>query len=289
MDKRAFFSVIREGFATWLERLGYSPSAIYGYGRYIAHFFTWLEAKGFELESLTTSQMDTYRAYLEARPNRRKNGGGLSQATIREHLQVLRTLAVYLQHGHGVTVPVPDLAKVPLKGYIKQSFAILTPGEVQQLFEAAGNTPRGLMDRVILCLYYGCGLRRNEGLHLTPDDIDWKRRYMHVRVGKGGKERVIPFGEAVYSDLKAYCSFTNAATDKPLLPVCGATVLDRLKKLSAMAGITTPVTVHGLRHSIATHLLRGGMQLEHIRIFLGHSSLESTQIYTRLAEEDEQV
>jgi integrase/recombinase XerD len=282
------------GFGQWLERLGYADSTIYGYGRRVNTFFLWMEQQGLTLATLTKAQLDNYRHHLEHRPKKNKQAGGLCIASIREHLQVLITFASYLQQYHQLTIPVSDLSSVPLHQHIKQSYAVLTQHEIKRLYQATANSLYGIRDRAILALYYGCGLRSSEGLHLKTEDIDWRRRCLHVIAGKGNKDRVVPISCKALEDLREYNShrksFSNVDTAFFLLSVqtknkaamSGQNLLARIKKLAEAAEIKKEVTVHSLRHSIATHLLQQGMSLDHIRQFLGHSSLETTGKYVHI-------
>ena len=157
----------------------------------------------------------------------------------------------------------------------------------------------------MLTIFYGCGLRRNEGVNLTIDDINFDTRIIHVRKGKNYKERLVPFSktglqylqEWIY-DFRILLTKTNknaslfiSYTGKPM---SGNSLYKRLKLLQLE--IDNPelqnkdVGLHTLRHSIATHLLQNGMSLQKIQRFLGHSSLDSTQIYTHLIDtKDEQL
>ena len=157
-------------------------------------------------------------------------------------------------------------------------------------------------DRALLALFYGCGLRRNEGYHLDVSDIKWDRNILHVRKGKGYKERLVPFNKAskkhlqdyVY-DWRPYLLRSNKEDAFFLgnggLRLGDQSLLLRLKlliqKSESIQLQEKEVGLHTLRHSIATHLLAAGMKLENIAKFLGHSSLESTQIYTHLINEEE--
>lgn len=268
-------------YKQWLERLGYAKSTAYSYRRLAKQFLDWLSrAGGHTLTNLRPHHLLSYEAWLHQKPND-KRGGGLSIGMIRTCLQVLHNFAEYLLYQEGLHIPVPDLSRVSLRQRLTVHHGILSQGEVRQLYQATDNSPGGRQDRAMLSLYYGCGLRRKEGLQIQKDDIDWKRNYLYVRKGKGGKDRIIPFTSSVRDDLKSVVT----EEESRLLPCCGQTVLSRLKKLADRAGIDKEVTIHGLRHSIATHLLQQGMPLEQIRIFLGHSSLETTQVYTHLLEE----
>jgi integrase/recombinase XerD len=288
-------------FGQWLERLGYARATVYSYGKLMEVFFRWMEAQKLSLETLDKNDLENYRHHLEHRAKRKRNGG-LCVITIRGHLQVITTFAVYLQQYRQLTIPVPDLSAVPLRGHLKQHFAVLTQQEIKKLYAATDNSLYGIRDRAMLALYYGCGLRSSEGINLKADDIDWRRRCLHVIGGKGSKDRVVPIGHKALEDLREYNghrkSFNITATGFFLCStqqttkgaMSGHTLLHRIKKLSETAGIKKEMTVHSLRHSIATHLLQQGMGLDGIRQFLGHSSLETTQKYTHikmLIEEEE--
>jgi integrase/recombinase XerD len=283
-----------KGFGQWLERLGYADSTIYGYGRRVNTFFLWMEQQGLALAILNKSHLDDYSNHLKHRPKKNKQAGGLCIASIREHLQVMITFASYLQQYHQLTIPVADLSSVPLHQHIKQSYAVLTQHEIKRLYQATDNSLYGIRDRAILALYYGCGLRSSEGLHVKAEDIDWRRRCLHVIAGKGNKDRIVPISCKALEDLREYNErrkdFTNAGTGFFLLSaqaknkaaMSGQNLLARIKKLAEAAEIKKEVTVHSLRHSIATHLLQQGMSLDHIRQFLGHSSMETTGKYVHI-------
>jgi integrase/recombinase XerD len=280
-----------KGFGQWLERLGYADSTIYGYRRRVNTFFLWMEQQGLTLATLTKAQLDNYRHHLEHRPKKNKQTGGLCIASIREHLQVMITFASYLQQYHQFTIPAPDLSSVPLHQHIKRLYTVLTQQEIKRLYQATDNSIYGIRDRALLALYYGCGLRRREGINLKTHDIDWRRRCLHVMAGKGNKDRIVPISAGALEDLRDYHqnrkAFNPGGEDFFLLTtqgstVGGSTILNRIKKLAEDAGIKKEVTVHSLRHSIATHLLQQGMSLDHIRQFLGHSSMETTGKYVHI-------
>jgi integrase/recombinase XerD len=155
----------------------------------------------------------------------------------------------------------------------------------------------------MLVVYYSCGLRRNEGVQLTIDDVNLDTKLLHVRKGKNYKERYVPFNKANARYLQDYIHeyrpqliktkkesrlFINT-TGKPL---SGGTLYTRLKLLQQQSSDATlqqkNIGLHTLRHSIATHLLQNGMPLEKIARFLGHASLDTTQLYTQLLEKETQ-
>ncbi len=153
-------------------------------------------------------------------------------------------------------------------------------------------------DRAILTVFYGCGLRRNEGANLSIDDVDLDRGILHVRKGKNYKERFVPFNKQSSKYLQEWIydwrkTLTKTGKEDSLFisrignQLKGNGLNRRLKIMQLETDNIKlqekNLSLHILRHSIATHLLEAGMDLEKISRFLGHASLESTQIYTHLA------
>ncbi len=170
----------------------------------------------------------------------------------------------------------------------------LSREEVQLLFEAAITWK----ETALLHLFYSCGLRRSEGDALNIRDVHCKERLLYVRAGKGAKRRVVPMTGRVAKELETYylqerCSYSaKKVKDEEAFMLnrignrmSGAGYNELFKTLTGRAGISGEVSLHHLRHSIATHLLQSGMSLEYVRDFLGHSYLESTQIYARPSAE----
>jgi len=143
-------------------------------------------------------------------------------------------------------------------------------------------------ERVILSLFYGCGLRRSEGELLNLKDVSFKSGLLYIRKGKGGKRRAVPMSEKVIEDIKIYVEQERKWTVKSDALVfnkrgnrmSGDSYSRLLKELLKKAEMTNQITLHSLRHSIASHLLERGLSVEYVRDFLGHKHLESTQIYT---------
>jgi len=163
---------------------------------------------------------------------------------------------------------------------------VLSTEEIKQLYEATET----LKEKAVLSIFYGCGLRRTEGEKLNLKDIHFRSGILYVREGKGSKRRIIPMNEKVNQDLKNYVLKERFAKQNETAFICnrigtrtsGSSYNNILKKLLEKAGIKKEITLHCLRHSIATHLLESGLSVEYVRDFLGHKHLESTQIYTRV-------
>jgi integrase/recombinase XerD len=284
--------LLLESFRHWLSTLEYAAGTIYVSANYVRDFLIFLEGHQVSAREITPEILRQYCRYLESRANKRREGA-LSANYITSNLNAIRRLSRYVAtSGHpGLEVPpAPPVDKEPIR-------AIFSVGEIAALYRAAGDDILGARDRAMLGIYYGCGLRRNEGISLEVGDVLLKQRLVFVKKGKGYRQRYVPMSEAVAEDLEGYI-----LSARPLLQVAdhsdpalfvslrgrrmsGNGMIARLERLKYLAGIEKPAGLHSLRHSIATHLLKSGMTLESVSRFLGHSSLESTQIYTHLVYE----
>lgn len=161
---------------------------------------------------------------------------------------------------------------------------VLSTNEVKRLLDAPTNPKHRLM----LSLLYSAGLRLGELVKLRPEDLDRDRRTIHVRQGKGAKDRRTILAPSVMERVDSYVAFARpskylfegAAPGEPYSPRSVQNVFEAaLKK----AGIKKPASVHSLRHAFATHLLEQGTDIRFIQELLGHASLKTTEIYTHVA------
>ena len=156
--------------------------------------------------------------------------------------------------------------------------------------------------RVCLSTIYACGLRLREGIHLQVQDIDSDRMMVHVRHGKGAKDRYVPLPVRTLEMLRWYWGTHRhaewlfpAPTSQGVCPstatkpMCCSGVQRAFKAALQESGIQKQATVHTLRHSYATHLMEGGVNLRLIQAFLGHSSPQTTAIYTHLTRKAEDL
>lgn len=160
---------------------------------------------------------------------------------------------------------------------------VLAASEVSDLIRATGN----IKHRCIISLLYSAGLRRGELIQLKVTDIDSKRFLINIKDGKGGKDRITILSEKMLSDLRKYYKkykpknylFEGAHG----LTYTGTSINKVIKRAASIAGIRKNVSAHTLRHSFATHLLENGTDLRSIQVLLGHSSSQTTEIYTHIA------
>jgi integrase/recombinase XerD len=286
------FNEFLQGYEQWLRVLGYSSSTVYYFPGYLRSFLNFLENKGIQcLVKVKSSHIRQYISSLSQRANI-KTGQPLSKNYRLNHLNALKRFSRYLTDCHNYSLD--SSIKVTAGTPVKRKW--LSPKEVKALYDSCDFTAEGITNRAILSVYYGLGLRRSEGTALDINDIDNPFGVAYVRKGKFSKERYVPITDLVYSDIEKYISnvrnkkiHKNQNNEEQALLLSengkrfsGSAIYERLQLVAKKAGISTPLPLHSLRHSIATHLLQAGMSLESIGSFLGHSSLESTQIYTHL-------
>ncbi len=166
---------------------------------------------------------------------------------------------------------------------------ILTREEAIRLIECASN----LFHRAMLITIYSTGMRRAELCNLKVEDIDSTRMIIHIRQGKGGKDRDVPLSPKTLETLREYWRWMRPKTymfpgtingsraDKPITP---KVLWEACREAAERAGITKSVRPHLLRHSFATHLVEGGADLPTVQALLGHTDLKPTSIYLHLSE-----
>lgn len=301
------FRYLEQSFKEWLNVLGYAPTTVYYAPLHVRELLHYIESKGIkDIKQLDSKHIKAHYTKLKERSNK-KRGGALSNSHLNKHIQAIKKFTDYLRQ-----VGRLELAASPLRNETADAerITVLTEEEIQLLFKATYKSyDTGLRapehkleamqsrDRAMLAVYYGCGLRRNEGVSLNVSDIDFDRALLHVRKGKNYKERFVPVSKSSLKYLQEYVYDHRRelllTTKMEALFISqqgtrmqGQSLLRRLNYLQHQTEqaelIEKETGLHTLRHSIATHLLQAGMKLESISRFLGHSSLDSTQIYTHL-------
>jgi len=292
------YKVLVANYKEWLDILGYAESTVYYLPNHLQEFFYYAEQKHINsLDEITSQTIKNYYKELQQRTNETREGA-LSKSYLNKHQQALKKFKEYLQnHNHkGINVHLKT-EKQPTE----EKLNILTQSEIKELFKATeyshNESKFRLRDKAILVVLYSCGLRRNEAVHLDISDVFFDKERIFVRKGKNYKERFVPINRKNAEILEDYIydarpEFYNAKDcealfiskhGKRLKGKSFATRLNTIVKASGNKNIEEKyITLHILRHSIATHLLQHEVPLESIKTFLGHSSLESTQIYTHL-------
>jgi integrase/recombinase XerD len=145
--------------------------------------------------------------------------------------------------------------------------------------------------RMVLTLAYACGLRLLEATHIEVRDIDSKRMLIHVRQGKGKKDRYVTLSPLLLQILREYWheyrphGLLFPAPDDPKKPLNATTLQKHCQKVCQRAGLKKKLTPKSLRHAFATHLLEGGANIRVVQTLLGHRSVKTTEIYTHVSDE----
>ncbi|MEO7311328.1 MAG: tyrosine-type recombinase/integrase [Chitinophagaceae bacterium] len=283
----AGYILLHQGFTEWLQLLGYSVLSIPALSGTISHFLQYQERNNkAAIEQLEATDANQFLQELQARK-------AYSNSHINKQVQSLKLFSKYIRET-GRSPTGFNLERLP---ELRAKPHWLTKPELQALYEATNDSVLGIRDRAMLAVFYGCGLRLNEGASIDLKDLDTTRMLLHVRKGKHYKERFVPVAEKNLEAIKLYIEYARpqllqqTKTEALFIGANKGIKMDkqslyiRIKKLAKQSGIKKKIGTHTLRHSIATHLLQSGMKLERIQQFLGHSNLDSTQIYTHLKNE----
>jgi integrase/recombinase XerD len=263
---------LRKRMLEELQRRNYSPTTIRYYLRVVENFARYF---GKRPDRLTQDHIREYQVYLL---QERK----LQAGTVGLHIAALRFFFVKTLRRPYLQLDLPS-PKRP-----KRLPTVLSPDEVARLIESANN----LLDYAMLMTLYATGVRRAELSRLKVEDIDSQRMIVHIRQGKGNRDRDVPLTPKLLKTLREYWQWMKPKTylfpgmvnnwraDKPLTPKC---VWSAVQDAAKRAGITKRVSPHTLRHSWATHLLENGTDLRTIQMLMGHADLRATSVYLHLS------
>lgn len=285
-------------YKEWLDILGYAETTVYNLPNHLQEFFYYVEKQNIKkLTDITPRTIKDYYRELQQRANERTSGG-LSKSYLNKHQQALKKFKEYLQNHNYKDFNVHLKSET---NPTEEKINILTQSEIKELFKAteiSHSEPRfRLRDKAILTSLYSCGLRRTEAVSLDISDIYFDKERVFVRKGKNYRERFVPINRRNAEILEDYIfearpEFYQSHLSEALFinkngtRMQGMSFANRLKVIVASTNnkniVEKNITLHILRHSIATHLLQQEVPLESIKTFLGHTSLESTQIYTHL-------
>ena len=311
------YNYLLQSYKEYLQVTGYADKTINSWATHVREFLHYIEQRNIQhITAIEAGHINDFITHIKQRKNKSR-AGGLSSSTINGIINAVNVFAKYINSAGKYIL---DLTLHREETGTTEKI-ILSIKEVKQLYEVTflpyewNSIAMGQRDRAIIALYYGCGLRRSEGVQLNITDIDLQSRLLFIRKAKGNKQRYVPvatkhlqdisdyikegrewflYHHEVFSDWKnknkgtALQKKEGAEDDAFLLTQHGTRFLQpeyRIRYLQKKAELQKNITLHGLRHSIATHLLQRGMDIEEIAKFLGHSSLASTQIYTHIVNE----
>ena len=258
---------------------GLMPSTLVTYHSELNHFTRWLAASERDtIKSFNSLTIDEYLLHLRRiqyrMPGRVSTLRCFGDWLLNQGYISSNPLECVRLHSKRVSIPAP----------------VLTADEVKTVLESIPETLIGIRDRAMLEVLFSSGLRRAELMNLRLNDVDAQRGLLIVRQGKGLKNRFVPIGEqALYwldryireARPESYCP--NIFLSKRKKPIGATAVLECCKKRVKEAGVHKKGNTHAWRHAAATALLEGGAGLRHVQAFLGHESIETTVLYTRVS------
>jgi len=256
-----------------LQRRNYSQETTRSYIHAVKQF---AEHFGKSPQELGAEEIRRYQLYLL---NEKKSSPG----TVKVQMSALRFLYKKVLKRRDLSFDDLVYPKKP-----KKLPVVLSQEEVTRLIKATTHP----MHRAMLMVLYGTGIRRTEASLLKVSDIDSQRMVLHIRQGKGARDRDVPLSPKLLEALRAYwrwrkpkdvlfpSTFGHRGQEQPL---CGKTVWNICKEAAVRAGIQKKIGPHTLRHSFATHHMEAGTDLRTIQLLLGHANLEHTTVYLHLS------
>lgn len=282
---------------------GDSPNTLRALKRSLKDLFSFLLGAGAlqSLADVTAEHMIAYRDLLLTRQKRptcpeASASGLLAASSVTQQLWAVRSFFQFLQERDEIIIDPSRLLRPPrLPRRLPRD--VPSVPEMRRLLRKAASRNHflALRDAAILELLYGTGLRNAELCGLLLEDFQKDARIVFVRNGKGGKDRVLPVGQKAAQALERYLQKRPGGEDSaktslfltrhgtPLRP---AYVRALVRRAARRIGLQKRVTPHSLRHACATHLLKGQADIRKIQVLLGHASLATTEIYTRVDTSD---
>src|SRR5690554_371728 len=277
-------------YRDYLLLLGYSKQTCQSKYLYLKEFFNYLEEIGiYQLHHITAVEIGNFYEYVQNRKSIKTNKS-LIKKTVYDIMRLVQSYFGYALH----------LGKIKINpaSHLKFSYPneevnriIFNQEQIKQLYEATENN----REKAILHIAYGCGLRVQEISDLNKEDLRLTENLIIVQKGKNSKRRIVPINDKIKKELEIFLLneevkqkelFTNSKGNRMQQWTFNSTLKTIIKRTDFGKTFTkeklNSIGIHTLRHSIATHLLENGMPLEQVQQFLGHSHIESTEIYTHI-------
>ena len=263
-------------------------NSVEAYERDLTDFLEYLDSRGLCLTQADSVNVSEYVIHLSKDMD-------FSDRSLARAISSLRGFLKFLLEDDYI---IPEMLEILEPVKLKKSLPVfLTYDELQRLFSVVDTTtPSGFRDRTMLEMFYSSGLRVSELVDLKISNIYRQRQLLRV-FGKGSKERIVPYSDDAARYLHEYIDrmryqlmkkgdfneyvFLNNRGGK----LTRQGIWKKLKEFAVMAGITKDISPHKLRHTFATHLLEGGADLRSVQMLLGHSSINTTEIYTHVEQE----
>jgi integrase/recombinase XerD len=262
---------------------GLAKNSLASYQHDLKRFTAWLEDQKIAIDAVERLHIVRYFQALRR--------AGISARSVARALAAIRGMFRFLvAERHLKRDPTENIENPKLWTTLPKA---LQPAEVEALLASPDRTkPEGLRDAAMLELLYATGLRVSELIRVRVDEVILDAGFLRT-IGKGSKERIVPFGDTARDAIVAYMEkgrgHFNKKNDAHLFlsnrgrPMTRQSFWLKITKYARQAGIATHISPHMLRHSFATHLLENGADLRSVQMMLGHSDISTTQIYTHVS------
>ena len=280
-------------FIEWSQVVGLSSYTMKSHKHAIQRFIVWCDERGIQQPvEITRPMIERYQRTLYH--YRKRNGAPLS---VNGQLGLLTALIAWFRwmarHHHILHNPAADL-ELPKRAKALPQTILSVPQVENILNQADPSTLMGIRNRAIMEMFYSTGIRRMELRQLKLYELDTERGTLMIRQGKGGKDRLLPIGSRACAWADKYLRETRPAIvtgydDHTIFlddfgqPMSAHFLGDLMRRHVEAAGITTPGACHIFRHAMATHMLENGADIRYIQAMLGHTNLETTEIYTHVS------
>ena len=261
---------------------GLSPNTVKSYQSDLSIFFGWLSSNcNSSIENTKSDDLELFIKHLFKL--------GFKSTTINRKISSIKTFYVYLKKQKLINIiPTEDIIVPKQEKNLPKS---ISEKEVETLLNSInGSSNIELRDKAMMELLYATGVRVSELVNIKLNDIDFNRRVIRV-IGKGSKERLIPFGEKAFIALNNYLASREKSITKEIFlsnrgtGITRISFWNRVKFYLNRCGLSIEISPHTLRHAFATHILNRGADLRSVQMLLGHSDLSTTQIYTHIAKQ----
>jgi integrase/recombinase XerD len=287
----------KELFLEKRRQKNYAKATLKNNRRSLEKFFLYLNDRGItDITAVTTSHLLDYHQYLN-QLEINTDGRRYSANTVNEILHTVKQFFRYLKREVKVLFdPAEGLPE--LRRSERFPRCVMSKREAELLLSLPDiSKPMGFCDRTIMEILYSTGIRRQELLNLKVGDVDLSGGFVWVHQGKGKKDRVVPVGKTAVKYVQEYLEKVRPKLDRgkgrkelflnPYGYALGETrFYQMLKEYVKQSKINKPISCHTFRHTCATEMLRNGASLRYVQEMLGHSNMQTTQIYTRLVPTD---
>jgi len=284
------FDSFKEKYRKHLTVIHYAPETIKRYIYFLNRFFAWLEAQGVtEISAVTKDHVQDYQAHLYETINSRGEPNCVFHQN--NNMKAVKAFFRFLKENDYLAHdPAREISYAKTPKRLPRS--ILSGSEAKKVIHAPNTkTALGYRDRTILEVLYSTGIRNQELINITLNDVDYTEGFIRINSGKGNKDRVVPIGKIACRYIENYVKAVrpmlvkNPTNNHLFITIKGNTLAhtvpgQAIRRSNRKAKIKKNITPHTFRHTCATLMLKNKANIRHIQELLGHATLGSTQVYT---------